>query len=65
VGIAYLSEGGSLVGRTSDGQRSGFVVFVKDGSGQLYLCNATGAAALWAFEAVSEPITFDGKPEVT
>jgi hypothetical protein len=67
VCVAYLSEGGSLVGSTSDGLDSdlGFVVFVKAGSGQLYLCNATGAAALWAFEAVSEPITFDGKPEVT
>ena len=63
--VPYLSEGGSLVGSTSDGLDSdlGFVVFVKTGSGQLYLCNAT--AAVWAFEAVSEPITFDGKPEVT
>ena len=54
--VAYLSEGGSPVGSTSDGLDSdlGFVVFVKVGSGQLYLCNATGAAALWAFEAVSE-----------
>ena len=67
VCVAYLSEGGSLVGSTSDGLDSdlGFVVFVKAGSGQLYLCNATGDAAVWAFEAVSEPITFDGKPEVT
>jgi len=24
-----------------------------------------GDAAVWAFEAVSEPITFVGKPEVT
>ena len=58
---------GGLVGGTSDGLDSDldFVVFVKAGSGELYLCNATGAAALWAFEAVSEPITFDGEPEVT
>jgi hypothetical protein len=67
VCVAYLSEGGSLVGSTSDGLDSdpGFVVFVKDGSDQLYLCNATGDAAVWAFEAVGEPITFDGKPEIS
>jgi hypothetical protein len=67
-GVRRLSERGRQPGRQHlrrARQRSGFRCVRQDGSGQLYLCNATGDAAVWAFEAVSEPITFDGKPEVT
>ncbi len=66
VCVAYLKGDGSLVGSTGDGLDSdpGFVVFVKDGSGKLYLCNATGDAAVWAFEPIGDPLSFDGKSEV-
>ncbi len=56
-----------MVGSAADGLDSdpGFVVFVKDGSGHTYLCNATGDAAVWAFEPVSDPLSFDDKPDVS
>jgi hypothetical protein len=43
----------------------GFVVFVTDSKGDLHLCNATGDAAVWAFEPVGDPLSFDGKQEVS
>jgi hypothetical protein len=34
----------------------GFIVFVQDTEGFNYLCNATGDAMVWAFEAIGDPI---------
>jgi hypothetical protein len=36
----------------------GFVIFVKDKQGGIYLCNATSDAMIWAFEPIGEPLTF-------
>lgn len=67
VCVAYLKGGGEVVHINPDGLdiAPGFVVFVKDSSGHTYLCNATGDAGVWAFEAIGEPLTFDKKPEVS
>ena len=52
VCVAYLKGGGEVVHINPDGLdiAPGFIVFVKDSSGQTYLCNATGDAGVWAFE---------------
>jgi hypothetical protein len=67
VCVAYLKGGGEVVHINPDGLdlALGFIVFVKDSSGHTYLCNATGDAGVWAFEAIGEPLTFDKKPEVS
>jgi hypothetical protein len=67
VCVAYLKGGGEVVHINPDGLdlAPGFIVFVKDSSGHTYLCNATGDAGVWAFEAIGEPLTFDKKPEVS
>jgi hypothetical protein len=67
VCVAYLKDGGEVVHIAEDGLEvsPGFIVFVKDGSGHTFLCNATGDAGVWAFEAIGEPLTFDTKPEVS
>jgi hypothetical protein len=67
VCVAYLKGGGEVVHINPDGLdlAPGFIVFVKDSSGHTYLCNATGDAGMWAFEAIGEPLTFDKKPEVS
>jgi hypothetical protein len=67
VCVAYLKGGGEVVHINPDGLdiAPGFIVFVKDSSGHTYLCNATGDAGVWAFEAIGEPLTFDTKPEVS
>ena len=46
VCVAYLKAGGEVVHIAEDGLNisPGFIVFVKDGSGHTYLCNATGDA---------------------
>jgi hypothetical protein len=64
VCVAYLKGDGKVVHVAPDGLdlAPGFIVFVKDSSGHIYLCNATGDAAVWAFEEIGEPLTFDGKP---
>jgi hypothetical protein len=67
VCVAYLKGGGEVVHINPDGLdlAPGFIVFVKDSSGHTYLCNATGDAGVWAFEAIGEPLTFDKKQEVS
>ena len=67
VCVAYLKGGGEVVHINPDGLdiAPGFIVFVKDSSGHTYLCNATGDAGVWAFDAIGEPLTFDKKPEVS
>ena len=67
VCVAYLKGGGEVVHINPDGLdvAPGFIVFVKDSSGHTCLCNATGDAGVWAFEAIGEPLTFDKKPEVS
>lgn len=67
VCVAYLKDGGAVVHVAEDGLdlAPGFIVFVKDGSGHTFLCNATGDAGVWAFEPIGEPLTFDTKPEVS
>ncbi len=67
VCVAYLKDGGEAVHVAADGLdlSPGFIVFVKDGSGRTFLCNATGDAKVWAFEAIGDPLTFDTKPEVS
>ncbi len=66
VCVAYLKGDGEVVHIAPDGLdiAPGFIVFVKDSSGHTYLCNATGDAGVWAFQAIGEPLTFD-KPEVS
>ena len=66
VCVAYLKGDGEVVHIAPDGLdiAPGFIVFVKDSSGHTYLCNATGDAGVWAFQAMGEPLTFD-KPEVS
>ena len=58
VCVAYLSEGGKALLSTPDGLSAdpGFIVFVQDTEGFNYLCNATGDAMVWAFEAIGDPI---------
>jgi hypothetical protein len=67
VCVAYLKDGGEVVHIAEDGLEvsPGFIVFVKDGSGHTFLCNATGDAGVWAFEPIGEPLTFDTKPEAS
>jgi hypothetical protein len=64
VCIAHLKGDGKVVHVSPDGLdlAPGFIVFVKDSGGHTYLCNATGDAAVWAFEEIGEPLTFEGKP---
>ncbi|MGA9605075.1 MAG: hypothetical protein WBQ82_13270 [Methyloceanibacter sp.] len=66
VCVAYLKGDGEVVHIAPDGLdiAPGFIVFVKDSSGHTYLCNATGDAGVWAFQAIGEPLTLD-KPEVS
>ena len=61
VCAAYLTGGGKVLASASDGLEvdPGFVVFVGDKDGKFYLCNATSDAAVWAFEPIGDPLTFD------
>jgi hypothetical protein len=61
VCVAYLTDGGEVIGSTPDGLESdpGFVVYVKGADGATYLCNATGDAMIWAFETMGDPIDFE------
>jgi hypothetical protein len=62
VCIAYMTDGGEVLSSSPDGygQYPGYVVFVKDTLGDIYLCNATGSdAMIWAFEPIGEPLSFE------
>ena len=67
VCAAYVTEGGKVLASASDGLEidPGFVVFVGDSKGGLYLCNATGNAAVWAFEPIGDPLTFENNKEAS
>jgi hypothetical protein len=67
VCAAYPEGGGTVVLSAPDGFEidPGFVVFVTDSKGDLHLCNATGDAAVWAFAPLGEPLSFDGKEEIS
>ncbi len=55
---AYPEGGGKAVAVAADGlvNDPGFIVFIEDVAGSYHLCNATGDAAVWAFEPIGEPI---------
>jgi hypothetical protein len=59
--VAYLTEGLTVVSSRPDGLGAdpGFVVFVENEAGDLYLCNATGDAMVWAFEPIGDPLSFE------
>jgi hypothetical protein len=58
--VAYL-DGGSVIASQPDGLDidPGYIVFVEDTAGSLYLCDATGDAMVWAFEPIGEPLVLD------
>lgn len=62
VCVAYV-DGGSLFSSAADGLSDdpGYIVFVEDTDSNLYLCNATGDAMMWAFEPIGDPLSFDGE----
>jgi hypothetical protein len=61
VCAAYLDGGGKVVASRPDGLDTdpGYIVFVKNTGGKLYLCNATGDAMVWAFDPIGDPLSFD------
>jgi hypothetical protein len=63
---AYL-DGGTVLSSRPDGLSDGpgYVVFVEDGAGALYLCNATGDAMVWAFEPIGDPLSFENTEAVS
>lgn len=60
VCVAYLADGGKVLASAPDGLEAdpGFLIFVQDSAGGFHLCNATGDAMVWAFEPISDPLTF-------
>jgi hypothetical protein len=58
---AYLTDGGTVLSSRPDGltEDPGYAIFVEDQGGDLYLCNATGDAMVWAFEPIGDPLTFE------
>lgn len=58
---AYLEDGGTVLSSGPDGLNDdpGYAVFVENAVGDLYLCNATGDAMVWAFEPIGDPLSFD------
>ncbi len=62
VCAAYPEGGGTVAAVVADGLGfdPGFIVFVADSAGAYHLCNATGVAAVWAFEPVGELIDLTG-----
>lgn len=61
VCAAYLDDGGTVLSSLPDGLSTdpGYAVFVENDNGDLYLCNATGDAMVWAFEPIGDPLTFE------
>jgi hypothetical protein len=60
VCVGWLADGGEVVSSASDGyeQDPGFLIFVESTAGDLYLCNATSDAMIWAFEPIGDPLSF-------
>ena len=61
VCVAHAGEGGKALAIAPDGFEidPGFVIFVQNAEGVIYLCNATGDAMIWAFEPVGDPLTLE------
>jgi len=61
VCAAYLDDGGTVLVSRPDGLGAdpGYAIFVENGAGDLYLCNATGDAMVWAFEPIGDPLSFE------
>lgn len=51
VCVASLEDGGTVLSSRPDGLGAdpGYAIFVESEAGDLYLCNATGDAMVWAF----------------
>jgi len=62
VCAAYLEDGGTVLTSRPDGLGAdpGYAIFVENDAGDLYLCNATGDAMVWAFEPIGDPLSFEG-----
>lgn len=65
--VAYLEDGGMVLSSLPDGLGAdpGYAVFVENTSGDLYLCNATGDAMVWAFEPIGDPLSFESGDAVS
>ncbi|MEM7193032.1 MAG: hypothetical protein AAF405_09275 [Pseudomonadota bacterium] len=37
----------------------GFTVYIQDGAGDTYLCNASGDGSIWAFAPLGEPLNVE------
>lgn len=61
VCVASLEDDGTVLSSRPDGLGAdpGYAVFVENEAGDLYLCNATGDAMVWAFEPIGEPLQFE------
>ena len=61
VCAAYPEDGGTVLSSRPDGLGTdpGYAIFVENEAGDLYLCNATGDAMVWAFEPIGEPLSFE------
>jgi len=61
VCVASLEDGGMVLSSRPDGLGAdpGYAIFVESEAGDLYLCNATGDAMVWAFEPIGEPLKFE------
>jgi hypothetical protein len=67
VCAAYLADGATVLASGSDGLSfdPGYAVFVKNAAGELYLCNATGDAMVWAFEPIGDPLNLESGAAVS
>lgn len=68
VCVAYLGDdAGTVLSNRPDGLDAdpGYVIFVESGAGDLYLCNATGDAVVWAFEPVGDLLSFEDAAAVS
>jgi hypothetical protein len=61
VCVAYLEDGGAVLSSLPDGLDAdpGYAILVENTYGDLYLCNATGDAMVWAFEPIGDPLSFE------
>lgn len=66
VCAAYLDDGTVLSSRPDGlGVDPGYVVFVENAADDLYLCNATGDAMVWAFEPIGDPLSLGSDEAVS
>ncbi len=67
VCAAYLTDGGTVLSSRPDGLGidPGYLIFIGGTAGDLYLCNATGDAMVWAFEPIGDPLSFESGQAVS